>query len=124
MPNLSRAIDFKPHPAAGPRSRSLVLLAGSAEGEAERLRAVAADAYEVVAAPSREAAWEILAAGQVAVLCLAEGFEGVAARDLLARAGEVFAGPAGMSGTVGPPAVNLVLRSGPDPALFADLIAE
>jgi len=128
MPNLSRALDRKPHPAAGLRSQSLVLLAGSAEAEAEALRAVAAGAYEVVAVPTRDEAWDLLAAGQVAVLCLGEGIAGEAARTLLEQAAERLSGPSTPSGLQEPPGppgpINLVLRSGPDPALFADLIAE
>jgi biotin carboxyl carrier protein len=115
MPNLSRALDRKPQPAAGPRSRSLVLLAGVGEGHAEALQRVARGAYDVIAVSSGDEAWELLAAGEVAVLCLGEGLAGEAARSFLEAVVERLPDSR---------AVHLVLRSGPDLTLFQDLIAE
>jgi membrane fusion protein (multidrug efflux system) len=123
MPNLSRALDRQPAPAAHPRSRNLVLLAGAGEAEAEALRTLAEGEYEVVATPSPDVAWDLLAAGQVAVLALGEGLPAEAAREFLERVAERLSGPHA-SGAAGTHTVNLVLCSGPDPALFQDLIAE
>ena len=88
MPNLSRAIDRQPAPAAPARSRGLVLLAGVGEAAAEALRAAAQGEYEVATTLSPDATWDLLASGQVAVLVLGEGFAGEAARDFLDRAVE------------------------------------
>jgi multidrug efflux pump subunit AcrA (membrane-fusion protein) len=136
MPNLSRALDRQPAPAAPTSGRSLVLLAGAGEAAAAALRAVSEGEYEVVATLSPDVAWDRLAAGQVAVLVLGEGFVGEAAREFLERlpgpyadGNPAFSGGPGRSGSggnegSGNAAINLVLRSGPDPALFQDLIAE
>jgi multidrug efflux pump subunit AcrA (membrane-fusion protein) len=127
MPNLHRALDRKPAPAAPASGRSLVLLAGAGESAAAALRAVSEGEYEVAATLSPDVAWDLLADGQVAVLVLGEGFVGEAARDFLDRLpgprsadSSAFSTGEGSDNT----AINLVLRSGPDPALFQDLIAE
>ncbi|HTQ79459.1 MAG TPA: HlyD family efflux transporter periplasmic adaptor subunit [Thermoanaerobaculia bacterium] len=124
MPNLSRARDLSPPAAAQPRLHSLVLLAsaererggtGVGEAAADALRDVSGGTYEIVTTTTPEAAWDLLSSGAVAVLCLGEGFTGQGAREFLERA--VVDLPEVTT-------VNLVLCSGPDPALFQDLIAE
>jgi membrane fusion protein (multidrug efflux system) len=127
MPNLHRALDRQPAPAAPASGRSLVLLAGAGESAAAALRAVSEGEYEVAATLSKDVAWDLLADGQVAVLVLGEGFVGEAARDFLDRlpgpqsaSSSAFSTGEGSDNT----AINLVLSSGPDPALFQDLIAE
>jgi GAF domain-containing protein/biotin carboxyl carrier protein len=133
MPNLHRAVDRPPAPAAFSHGRSLVLLAGAGEAAAAALRAASEGEYEVAATLSPDVAWDLLTAGQVAVLVLGEGFVGEAAREFLDRLpGPQSEGSSAFSGgerdgngtTSFNTAINLVLRSGPDPALFQDLIAE